>query len=223
MCICWHSLEHLEQPNELRVRTRCNSTMEAFGNKVSEVIELLPGFERCRATDAEGKDVNLIETLSLVQFFCHVFGVFSNVVVTVCQYHEFFRTESSHIMAGAENVVTDVLESRTYCGVPVCVVCCQDAVDYVLATVVVCCRVGQVEHGDGRRCKRHHGHSDLWSTTCEVIANVFGQRGYVPDGLVEHCAANAVRGIDKNGEVGAAGVIVTVLILSFCSCGECCR
>ena len=189
------------------------------------MIELLHVFERyCLVvTDAEGKDVNLIEKLSLVQAPCHVFGVSSTVVVTVCQYHEFFRTESSHTMAGAENVVTDVLESRTCCGATVCVVCSQDAVDYVLATVVVCCRVGEVEHGDGRRCERHHSHSDLWSTTCEVIASVFDQRGYVLDGLVEHCAANAARGIDKNGEVGAAGFVVAVLSLSFCFCGECCR
>ncbi len=184
------------------------------------MIEIFHVLERYSVADAEGKDVDLIATRSLVQALCHVFGVLSASVVTVCQYHEFFLTVSSHTMTGAENVVTDVLESRTCCGASVRVMCCQDAVDYVLATVVVCCRVGQVEHGDGRRCERHHGYSDLWRTTFEVIASVFDQRGYVLDGFVEVWAANAARGIDKNGEVDG---VVVVAFLTFCSYGECRR
>ncbi len=68
--------------------------------------------------------------------------------------------------------------------------------------------------------ERHHGHSDLWSITCEVTASVFDQRGYVPDGFVEVWAANAARCIDKNGE--ADGVVV-VALLTFYSYGECRR
>ena len=129
---------------------------------------------------------------------------------------------SSHTIGNGKNVVSDVLQGGACSSFAPCVCCCLDAVDYVLTAVVVCCRVGEVEHGDGKRCERHDGYSGLWITTREVIASVFDQRGYVLNGLIEVWFSNAAGGIDKNGEVGSVAV-VAVLSSSFSSRRECRR